>query len=526
MFIDARGVSRVLGGVVADTGASIAWRIIDYIGTLILVGGDKDGDSFTVLPWERRFIRGAWKGPGDSALSVGRGNGKSALVAALASAVVDPAGPLGGRRREVICVAASFEQSRIIFEDVLAFLSERYDLGRKDRWRLLNSAQKALLEYRETGARIRCIGSDPGRAHGLRPYLALLDEPAQWDTAKAERMLSAIRTGLGKMPGSKLIALGTRPADETHWFSRMLVSAPYSQVHAARADDPPFWQRTIRKANPSADHLPSLRAQIIEEQAEARRDPDALASFKALRLNMGISDISRSVLVDAARWSEALALPAPERASSSYVLGIDLGSSAAMSAASAYFRDGRLEALGCFPRLPDLRERGLADGVGGLYVSMERRGELITAGGRVSDIAELLREALARWGSPQAVVTDRWREAELTDVLDLVGFPRCPLITRGQGFRDGGEDVRAFRRALLGGHVRPSESLLLASALKEARVVTDPAGNTKLAKATEGGRRRRARDDAAAAAILAVSAGYRKWHQGAARPKPPRFVAV
>ena len=186
-----------------------------------------------------------------------------------------------------------------------------------------------------------------------------------------------------------------------------------------------------------------------------------------------------------------------------------------------------MEALGCFPTIPDLRERGLSDGVGGLYVSMERRGELLTAGGRVSDIAELLREVLARWGSPQAVVTDRWREAELADVLDVVRFPRCPLITRGQGFKDGGEDVRAFRRALLGGHVRPSESLLLASALREARVVTDPAGNTKLAKATEGGRRRRARDDAAAAAILAVSAGYRKWNRGAARGgRPLRFEAV
>ena len=511
----------------ADTGAAIARQIIEYIGTLEIVGGDKDGEPFTVLPWEARFIRGAWRGPGDAGLSVGRGNGKSALVAALGCAVVDPAGPLGGRRREVIAVAASFEQSRIIFEDVLAFLSQRYDLGRKDRWRLLNSAQKALLEYRETGARIRCIGSDPGRAHGMRPFLALLDEPAQWDRAKADRMLAAIRTGLGKIPGSRLIALGTRPADETHWFSRMLVSAPYSQVHAARADDPPFWQRTIKRANPSADHLPSLRARIIEEQTEARRDPDALASYKALRLNMGTADISRSVLIDSERWAEAMALEAPEVERGGYVLGIDLGTSAAMSAAAAYWRDGRLDALACFPTMPGLRERGLADGVGGLYTSMEKRGELIRAGGRVSDIAELLREVLARWGAPQAVITDRWREAELTDVLDSIRFPRCPLITRGQGFRDGGEDVRAFRRAVLGGYVRPAESLLLTSALREARVVSDPAGNAKLSKATEGGRRRRARDDAAAAAILAVGAGFRRWHQGAGRGgRPLRFVAV
>ena len=45
----------------------------------------------------------------------------------------------------------------------------------------------------------------------------------------------------------------------------------------------------------------------------------------------------------------------------------------------------------------------------------------------------------------------------------------------------------------------------MAMALSEARVVTDAAGNAKLAKRSEGGRRVAARDDAAAAAILAVA---------------------
>ena len=50
---------------------AISRRIAEYIGTLDLVGGDKDGECFVVLPWERRFIYGAWSGPGDAALSVG-----------------------------------------------------------------------------------------------------------------------------------------------------------------------------------------------------------------------------------------------------------------------------------------------------------------------------------------------------------------------------------------------------------------------------------------------------------------------
>ena len=78
------------------------------------------------------------------------------------------------------------------------------------------------------------------------------------------------------------------------------------------------------------------------------------------------------------------------------------------------------------------------------------------------------------------------------------------------GFKDGAEDVRAFRRACLEDKVTPIQSLILASAMSVARVVLDPAGNSKLAKNAGGGRRLNARDDAAAAAILAVSLATRQ----------------
>ena len=191
-----------------------------------------------------------------------------------------------------------------------------------------------------------------------------------------------------------------------------------------------------------------------------------------------------------------------------------------MSAAAAYVRDGTLEAVACFPELPSLAERGLADGVGGLYQQMADRGELFQAGRRVSDIPALLRECLERWGRPMAIACDRWRLAELKQHLEAVQFPLTDLVERGQGFKDGGQDVRDFRAAVLGDHVRPSRSLLLTAAMSEARVTGDPSGNWKLAKHVQGGRRANARDDACAAAIVAVAVGYRRW---TAKPKQPRW---
>ena len=189
--------------------------------------------------------------------------------------------------------------------------------------------------------------------------------------------------------------------------------------------------------------------------------------------------------------------------------GVDLGTSAAQSAVAAFWPEsGALQCLAAFPESPSLADRGLRDGCGSLYVECARRGELLTLAGRSVDIPALLAAALDRFGWPARVVADRWREAELRDALDKAAVPRAAVEVRGMGFQDGGEDVRAFRRACAEGRVRPAPSLLLRFAMAEARTISAPAGNAKISKGSQGGRRLRALDDAAAA-VLAVSAGAR-----------------
>lgn len=153
--------------------------LADHVGTLRLAGGGHDGELLEVLTWEARSLRGAFGQPGDAALSVARDNGKSALAAGVAAAMVDPRGPLTGTRREMVWAAASFEQSRVVFGDVPAFVGDRHDLRDRDARRKQDSANRAQLECRATGVRARCIGSDPGNVHGLEPGLVLADEPAQ-----------------------------------------------------------------------------------------------------------------------------------------------------------------------------------------------------------------------------------------------------------------------------------------------------------------------------------------------------------
>ena len=479
--------------------------LLDYLQGLPVTQGRLAGLTLELAPWERKFVARAFHADTTTAaLSVARANGKTTLLAGVACATLD--GPLAVQRGETVIVASSFEQARIAFEHVCAFMGDKLD--DRNRYRVWDTAQQARIEDRRTGARVRCIGSDPRRAHGLAPVLILADEPAQWPPATGEAMVAALRTAAGKQPHCRFVSLGTRPDSETHWFSKELAgAADYAQAHAADPADSPFRKATWAKANPSLRYLPDLEDAIRKEAKLAARDPALLASFRALRLNLGTADTERQELVSADLWTSIEGEAARDGRP---VWGIDLGTTAAMSAIAAFWPSGRLECLAAFPTVPALEERGLRDGVGRLYCDCANRGELIQTGGAAVAVNELLETALARFGAPIRVVSDRWREAELRDALSRAGIPRAALELRGQGFKDGGEDVRAFRRACAEGKVTPLPSLLLRSAMREARTVSDPAGNAKLAKGTEGGRRMRARDDAAAAGILAVSAGYRQ----------------
>ena len=260
-------------------------KLIRFIGGLTVPNGRYAGRPLVVLPFQRRFLRGAFGQPDDAALSLARGGGKTTLNAAILAATLD--GPLVQPRAESVLVASSFEQALIGFRVVLAFLEPRIAEDPR-RWRIQDSVNRASITDRTTGATVRVLGSDPRRAHGLQANLLLLDECAQWPPTQVDAMVAALETSRGKIPGSRMLWTGTRSASAQHPFSSALDGGVgYSQIHAARPDDPPFQRRTWKRANPGLDHFPDLEATIRREARKARADPSRLAAFRALRLNMG-----------------------------------------------------------------------------------------------------------------------------------------------------------------------------------------------------------------------------------------------
>ena len=281
-------------------------------------------------------------------------------------------------------------------------------------------------------------------------------------------MWAALKTGLGKIPGSRAVALGTRPKDDTHFFSRLLDGgAGFIQSYTVDEEADPFNRHNWHRANPSLKYFPELRRVYEEEAAEARQDANELQSFKALRLNMGSSDVLEAWLLESSSWKRCESPKAkPE---GKYLLGIDLGRLGFALRRDLTSRKRMPGFLRRIPERPSLAHRGQSDGVGDLYSRAARQGELYTAGEYVPDIGFLLSTAVERWGHPEAIIADRFREAELKQELGKADFPATPFITRGQGYRDGAEDVRRFRKMALTGKLVTRPSTLLRACIGSAR---------------------------------------------------------
>ena len=267
-----------------------------------------------MLPYQRRFLRGAFK-PGiiRAGLSLARGGGKTGLASSLALDAIRPAGLLHAAGFEAVLIASSFVQARLGFEAVLTSLEL---MGETDDYRVRDQQNLADIQHKQTGARLRVVGSDARRAHGWRVNLVIGDEPSQWGPS-GELLAAAIRTALGKRRGAKALFLGTRPSSDEHFFARLLAEvdpAVYVQSHAAEVGDPPFQKRTWIKANPGLDHgLPDI--DVLRAEARlAKRDPAELATFRALRLNQGTSEVETQHLISAEAWREVETahLPPPE----------------------------------------------------------------------------------------------------------------------------------------------------------------------------------------------------------------------
>lgn len=485
-------------------------RAMQFMHSLSVPEGPNAGNPVSLAPFQRQFIQGALAPDTTAAiLSIGRGNGKSAITAGLA---------LGGLlgiwdrqpRREIIAAARTRDQGRIIWDFVAGFAAS---LPIELRARLIyRRAPRLEIEFEGDGGGhvLRVIASDGKSALGGAPTMAILDERGHWPLDRGDELEHALLSGLGKRAGRAFL-ISTSASDDTHPFSRWIdepLPNSYVQEHRPSPGLPADDRESLMIANPGAIH--GIGADLDWLEAQARRaiarGGSSLTTFRLYNRNERVSGETRDMLLTVDEWLACETDDLPPR-SGPVVIGIDLGGSASMTAAAYYWPDtGRLECLGTFPSMPSLLDRGQADGVARRYEEMQDRGELTTLGDKTVPVAPWLVQVMnhVQGETVQCLIADRYKSAELSEAIQRAGI-RVPVIWRSTVWKDSNEDCERFRRAAYDGKVKAQPSLLLRSAFADAVTKRDDSNNVKLTKARSMGR-----IDPVQASVIAVAEGERR----------------
>ena len=388
----------------------------------------------------------------------------------------------------------------------MCFRFIRADLEPTGEYRWLDSTTKVGVTHKPTNTRLRVMSSNSKTAFGIVGCpLLVADEPGAWGTIGGQLMADAIITALGK-PGSamRVIFIGTLAPADGGWWHDMIEAGRNGTTHVEKLQgDRDKWDSwpEIRRVNPLTSISPEFRKRLRVERDAARSDTRLKARFLSYRLNVPTQD-EVTMLLTVEDYKLLEGREAPERDGPA-VVGLDLGSNRAFSAAVAVWANGRIEARAVTPGIPDIEAQERRDRMPtGTYQRLVDAGTLMIAEGlRVPPVSQLWESVLEAWDYPAVLVCDRFRLPELRDVVGAY----VPIDDRITRWSDSSYDIRALRRHVKDGpfSLHPSARSLLTTSLSRTKVQNDSSGNHRLVKATHGNE---SRDDVSAALVLAAGA--------------------
>ena len=252
------------------------------------------GQPIKLMPFQRKFILDIYdnpKGTSRAYLSVGRKNGKSALIAAKALAHI--VGPEARQNSQIISGARSREQASLVFKlaEKMVRLSPRLSQLVK-----VIPSQKSLIGL-PMNVEYRAISAEAGTAHGLSPVLAILDEVGQV-RGPTDAFIEAIETSQGAHDDPLLTAISTQAATDGDLFSIWLDDAKnakdpriVSHVYTAPEDCEVMDRKAWKAANPALGKFRALK-DLQDFAKQADRLPAKENSFRWLYLNQRIEATS------------------------------------------------------------------------------------------------------------------------------------------------------------------------------------------------------------------------------------------
>jgi phage terminase large subunit-like protein len=462
-------------------------RVCAFIETFCPVPeGKLIGQPMKLLPFQRKFVLAVYDNPAGThtgILSIGRKNGKTALIAALLLAHL--AGPEAVQNSQIVSGAQSREQAGIVFE-----------LARKmvD----LSPTLSKLVRIQPSGRRLtglsknvqyKALAAEGKTAHGLSPVLAILDEVGQV-IGPTDKFVDAVVTAQGAYEDPLLIVISTQAPTEADLLSVWIDAdraAPdpriVCHVYEAPEDCDLLDRKAWEAANPALGVFRSVE-DMAKLAAKAKKMPADEPGFRNLNLNQRVEAtapfVSRSV------WDRNGAEPG--EITGRVWAGLDLSSVQDLTALVLVDETGGVHPTFWLPE-DGIREKSAKDHVP--WDLWAREGLLNLSPGpaiQYEHVAEYLRGVFDRCDI-QALGFDRHAMRFLVPWLDRAGFTEAELekfVDFGQGTLSMTPALRELETKLLHGQLRHGNHDILRMCAANAKVVGIPEARKFDKKKTRG----------------------------------------
>ncbi len=503
-------------GLVWDLTAA-RYAIEFFPAVLRLNGGKFEGKPFELELWQG-FIVGSIHGWKFSAtglrrfqiiyIETGKGSGKSPLAAGLGlfGMIAD-----GEERAEIYAAATKKDQAQILFRDAVAMVDQSPHLN-ECITRSGSQGKEWNIAYHQTNSFFRPIAADDGQS-GPRPHIGLCDEVHEH---KSGVVIEMLRAGF-KFREQPLLLLITNSGTDRksvcwdyHQFGAEVSAGAreddtfFSYVCALDEGEDPFTdEHCWIKANPSLGI--TIQEKYLRDQVtQARGMPGKESLVK--RLNFCIWTEAISPWIGYEPWRNAGQDPIDECELYGRTCygGLDLSSTTDLTSLVLAFEPvahdpyWRLLPFFWLPAdgLVDKSEKDRVE-----YPVWKTQGWLETTPGKaISKLHVLHRLAqLADCFDIASIAYDRWRIADLKQLAEDEGVVLPTLIEFGQGFKDMAPAVDQLETLISNDQLRHNNNPVMTWCAANAVVVSDPAGNRKIAKDKATGR-----VDGIVAALMAI----------------------
>lgn len=494
-------------------------RVIAFLEWLPITKGKLAGTNMTLLPEQVDFIFGIYGRTDEDGNRLTRtaiqsepkGNGKTGLSAGLC--LCHLWGPEAEARGEVYSAAIDREQAGIMFNEMEAIILAMPDLAAGTNIQRFKKRIE-VVSGDGAGSLYEALSSDARSAHGRAPSLWVYDELAQ---AKDRRLLDNLLQGMSKRDESLGIVLSTQAATDDHPLSELIDDglsgvdpSVFVQLISAPEDADPFSEETLKACNPAWGSFLDVK-DLMSKAKRASRLPSEEPAFRNLRCNQRVHATAEDRIMTPALWKTCAAIPLIRPGAKCFG-GLDLSGKHDLTAlVLAFPSEGKDPTYGLkaffWTPLGQLEGRkkseqdlfrawikqGYIEGIKGNVIRYHHVAQ------RIKDIEELY--------DLRGIAFDPWRMDDLKIELDEadVGVVLTPFI---QGYKSMTPAVEMLQDLALAGRLFHGANPVLTACMMNAKLVHDPAGNSKIDKSkTPSGS---IRIDGAVGATMAIGLATRE----------------